>query len=494
MTNSLTLIKYNLLGLYNKFNKNKNNFSLVLLVAIIFTGIIGFQFVMTSLFTLEDLQGTGYEYIILLSPLLTWISISLLFIVSTSVLSKENDSDILLSLPIKKYSIILSKSLITITMYFLLGLIIIFPTSIIYYLEINGSITIIINTILSILLLAIFFTSIGYYFNSFINFFVVKFRFYKIIRLVLVLLSVFLFLFFYIKSTTSNISDISIINELIQYIAFNDITILLILLITTLFLFSTSILLFSLYYGKQAMFYKTNKKTIDTKVNSPLISLVKKELKMYFNSTMYLFNTIIGYLLMLGGSIYLLFSKNEISNLETIVFLFITSSLAVTCTTNSSISLEGKNLWILKTSPTKVKTILLSKVLMNLVLLIPTITLSFILLLISNRISLPITLLLYALSLVISVFISIGGILVNLLLPKLDFKNEMEVVKQSASAITSILFFLVFLSTPSLLFLLEIFNITLNSLIIVNIIYILILDIIIYFIFNNFGEKLFNKL
>lgn len=48
--------------------------------------------------------------------------------------------------------------------------------------------------------------------------------------------------------------------------------------------------------------------------------------------------------------------------------VFIASMLSLSCPAASSISLEGKNIWILKSSPVEVKTILNAKIAVNLTL------------------------------------------------------------------------------------------------------------------------------
>ena len=53
--------------------------------------------------------------------------------------------------------------------------------------------------------------------------------------------------------------------------------------------------------------------------------------------------------------------------------IILSFGVGLTCTTGSSISIEGKNLWILKSSPLEVKDIFISKIAVNIILLVPAI-------------------------------------------------------------------------------------------------------------------------
>lgn len=495
MYNTLTIIKYDLLAIINKFNKNKKSLLFTLVIAFLCILVFGFQFLITSIISLDSLIDSGFEYSIFISPLLVWLSSSLLFIVTNSVLLTEKNTEFLLSLPIKKSNIISSKSFLHISFYILIGLIVLIPTSILYIVKVDNNYLYLINSLLIIFFLSLGITGIGYLFNTFINFFVVKLKFYKLVRMLLVLGSVFIFLGVYLYITLStNILNIIIIKDLVDYIINDNFVTFLIFSATSIILLILGTFTFSKLYGIKPKTFKSDNNKLNYNSDNILLSLIKKEFNNYKNSTMYLFNTVIGYIMILGGAIFLVFFNKEVYNLDVMIYLFLSFCLSITCTTNSSISLEGKNIWIIKTAPIKTITILLSKVLMNLIMLSSVLTISFFILIISNKIQISTLLLLYLLSILIAIFISFSGIIVNLLLPKLEFKNEMEVVKQSAAAISSILFFICFLSTPSLLYMLNLITCNLNTLIIINILYLILLNTFIVFIFFKKGPKLFKKL
>ena len=95
------------------------------------------------------------------------------------------------------------------------------------------------------------------------------------------------------------------------------------------------------------------------KIKTPFRALFEKELRRYLGSSSYVINTALGIMVLCFvscGCILFGISNIEnlfgISSLELILTqygsLVIASFLIMSCTTSSSISLEGNNLWILQ--------------------------------------------------------------------------------------------------------------------------------------------------
>lgn len=500
MSNIFKIIKYDLLMLKNRLTRNKDNKKNTIIILVMLCSVVYFIATMAwqSSVLLDQLYNTGLESFVITQMLLMYSFTIILFVINNSVVLNEKDSDFLLSLPIKKKEIIIAKSLIKYITYCLLGLGILIPTVIVYILKMNASYLLIFNSICLVLLLSLSFVGFSYLFNAFINFVIIRFKFYKLIRMVLVLSSVFAFLYVYVSFMTSiNVVDVFLFSNLTSVISESDYLALIYVGLFSVVLFSLSIYVFSKIYGYNAKNFKNNDSRIRIgyKKSSPLKTLVKKEFKNYFSSSIYIMNTIIGNILLIAGSVYLVFDTMIPSDiLPTYIYLILCFSLSLSCTTNSSISLEGKNLWIIKSSPIKYETVMFSKVLMNLILLVGTLTFSFIMLLISGKIDTVLVVSLFILSLLISLFISFGGILVNMLLPKLDFKNEMQVVKQSSASVSSILFFLLFLSAPAFIYMMGIFEMDLIAMVVINIGYIFILDVVIILVCYKYTTRLISNL
>ena len=104
-----------------------------------------------------------------------------------------------------------------------------------------------------------------------------------------------------------------------------------------------------------------------------------------------------------------------------------------------SISIEGKNLWILKSLPIDEMDIFKSKILLNIFLTIPISIISFLLIGIKLNFGLN-TIILVMISIVLlAIFSATLGLFINLLYPKLEFTSDVQVVKQGASVIINMI-------------------------------------------------------
>lgn len=162
-----------------------------------------------------------------------------------------------------------------------------------------------------------------------------------------------------------------------------------------------------------------------------------------------------------GGSIFL-FGKDTVSKvleipmaenfLLPVVAAVISFCVVMTCTTSPSISLEGRNLGILKSLPLEPMTIFLGKVGVNLILLLPAVVLNVGLLSAGLGFDGLEAILFLCVEVLYSLMIAIAGILVNLYLPKLEWTAQVAVVKQSASVLVAMLIGFGSIVTPILLY------------------------------------------
>ena len=206
--------------------------------------------------------------------------------------------------------------------------------------------------------------------------------------------------------------------------------------------------------------YSDNKKSYNRK--SIFLALYKKEMGRFLSSYMAVLNAGLGVILLCVFSIFLLFNSveqiGESSGIENIneylsnfAPLFIASILSLSCPAASAISLEGKNIWILQSSPVKVKMILNSKIAVNLTLHLIgymisifafTLKLDMNFIQVINLIIVPIC---------YSIFITVIGISLNKKYPNYEWESEMMVVKQSMPVIVSGLVGIIALIIPILL-------------------------------------------
>ncbi|MEA4832605.1 MAG: hypothetical protein VB118_08325 [Oscillospiraceae bacterium] len=185
------------------------------------------------------------------------------------------------------------------------------------------------------------------------------------------------------------------------------------------------------------------------KSGSAFGALFVREARRYFSSVIYVTNTLFGSVLMVIASVAIWFVGDEtiamlVSNsampaglIDFVLPYAIGFCVMVGCTSVSSVSLEGNRIWILKSLPVDTVRILGVKVLLSFVLSAPAAVLAAIS--VGLRLSLnpgviAVTVM-HCLAYV--VFCSVFGLIINLLFPKMQWQNDAEVVKQSASVMVA---------------------------------------------------------
>ena len=233
--------------------------------------------------------------------------------------------------------------------------------------------------------------------------------------------------------------------------------------------------------------------------NSSLFSLYKKEIKRYFSSSLYVINTSFGCILIFVLIIsILLFNDNAISyfnkitsfneTIKTNIFLVFSILCVLSSTTNSSISLEGKSFWILKMLPVSNDKIFISKILVNLTILIPTILIAGTFFGIFLHLSLLEFLFIYLTPLVYGIFACVNGLLLNLIFPRFDYENEVPVIKQSMAVVLTILIGVIMVVVPF-----NLMTININSIIVITSV-IFLIDILIIIVLHFYGTRKVERL
>lgn len=538
------LLKTNLinsLGLnnikHNKKTRVKNTFTGIgFVLAVVFVASLIMLYSSAMAMVLKE---AGMLDLILISSMI--ISSLIIFITSIykaqGILFAGKDFESLTSLPIKTSTIITSKIVELLIFNYLFIALIIFPTSIIYYINSNVGLL-------------------------FFVYMFIAFLFIPVIPVVLASILAFCFTFIAARTKHKNLilTVISLIffttlivlsfkmNDFIAYIVANKNSIIeaiktiyppahyyskalsnLDIVSLGMMMFSSIIvfILFVVIFGKNYKSInskmrdnhkKSNYEFTKVKTSSQLNSLIKKELRRYFSSTIYVMNTTLGLVLIIIAAVIAIFigKKGLIESfiglnnaefsaivpyinefIQYIPIILICLGVSLSCTTSSSISLEGKNLWILRSAPVKTADILKAKVTVNLIILIPAIVLSTILFWIGFDLSLTIALWTFLIPSLLAVFISVSGIIINLNFPKLNWKNETQVIKQSLSVMVSIILNIALLAIILGLCYISIrfLNITnMNTYLIEMAVLFFILDFIGISILKKTGEKLFNNL
>ena len=183
------------------------------------------------------------------------------------------------------------------------------------------------------------------------------------------------------------------------------------------------------------------------KRKSALWALTVRELRHLVSSSGYMLNAGIGLLVALFPPIMLFFGGEVVEELGDVLSrLYAPFALSATAVCLSmvifsacTVSLEGRSLWIVRTAPVPTRTVLLSKAIYHLILTTPVAVLATVLYAIRFSLALHEVILVILGLLSFLTFCAFFGLLMNLLFPKLEWKNELVPVKQGAAVLLTML-------------------------------------------------------
>ncbi|MBR6949797.1 MAG: hypothetical protein IKH54_06420 [Bacilli bacterium] len=297
------------------------------------------------------------------------------------------------------------------------------------------------------------------------------------------------------------------IKDLLLYIIIN-------IVITVAFIFILNKIYFKINsrLKKVITSNKTNIGSLKIKTKSVIKSLISKEVKTFFNIPVFIINAGFGLVLYIIAVLYIcikfdsmipiLTDKNTLnislklinSNLSIIIFGLLSATAYMTSITNSLISLEGRNINILKSLPISTKTILLSKILSGLALTTPVFVIGNIILFIRFNISFIDMILLLSLYILIPLVSHFVGLIINLKFPKLDFDNPTEVVKQSMSSFIAVMIGMILFVVSIVLISKIIGKYNATLILFISFIIYLVIDYCLYLYLTKISVKEFNKL
>ena len=233
-------------------------------------------------------------------------------------------------------------------------------------------------------------------------------------------------------------------------------------LIFTLFVWILSKRFTEICTGLNATYAKHNYKLGELKAEHVLLSLFKKEMKLYFSSSLYVTNSGIGYILavLLAGAIAVMGVDSLAEFMEMPMFLplihkvlpfVLAMPLCMMSTSACTVSMEGKTFWQLQVLPVKAKDIYNAKLLWNLAVAAPFYLASVVLMLIGAKPALSDALHYFLIPLVLLAYCIVLGLACNLWFPKLNWDNEAQVVKQGAAVLVSMLGGVIAVIAPAVL-------------------------------------------
>lgn len=520
MTNLKILIKNDfrlLLGVIQGKKHRKSvgvAISMLCVAIIVVYGLYTFQ----TKIMFDELSVLGLNNLVLFHGIMTTVTVLLIFgVMRVSGFQKFNDTELLMSLPIKKRDIVIAKTLNRYIYDLFFAFVFLSPFVILYQVYTRFNFAMTVFAVILVLILPLLSVGISFFCDYFITRFFNKLknaRLYKSLFSVSILVLILCLLL--IKTLTygnvnifnieAYFADRPIINAILKALLFRDWVSIAMVCIITIFPFALGMGLFSQNYGKNLVSYQPKFYNLKFNENKgELKSLFLKELNVYFTTPAYISNTIIGPILILVLAVvisiigvgnlgaYFGFSATETQFYPLIIgamFCFCCATASISC---NSISLEGKQFWIIKSSPINENVLFLSKAMVNLVVVCPFIIISTIIVSVVASFNLTEFLVVLFLPLIFTAIISFGGVLVNLLLPKMEWDEEVKVVKQSLSTLISL--FAGFFIAPIPIGILFIFSsVKIVYVVLISFaVYLTILTTILLFLFTK-GKKLLIKI
>lgn len=177
------------------------------------------------------------------------------------------------------------------------------------------------------------------------------------------------------------------------------------------------------------------------------ISLFKREIKRVFASSIYVTNSLVGCILMVVLSISLLLidinQVEEILKIPGIIMrvapIVLILPVLIIPTTSSSISMEGKEVWINQTLPIRPKDIYNSKILTNFAVVFPFYLIAIIIALIALKPGFVDSIFIIIVPIFFIIYSTIIGLSINLRFPNLVWDSEVSVVKQSLATLIAMI-------------------------------------------------------
>ncbi len=512
------LMKYSwlrLLGTIQGKKQRKSSVVASLLVVLFGAGIVAIYGLQAwSMF--KGLAPLGLSQICVFhASLITLCVLTILGVMRSAGKKKERYQDMLMSLPLKKSEIVLSKLISTYLLDLFFAFALLMPFVVLYFVFTQFSLATLLIAILMIFVLPLFSVGITNIASFVINRIFNKSKyasFYKSICSVFILLVVFALLMVktigYGTIDPANMNayfnDRPLTNFLTKAILSQDLVSILVIVGLCIATFVLGLLLAIASYGKTETGYHSKSTEISfPKKHSLFGSLLKKEVNNYLTTPAFLSNTILAPLLILVLSIFIssigidgisqklgvAISQQDLTGLICVIFMFSLSSGVIS---GSTVSLEGKNFWILKSSPIKENLLFLAKALLQVIFTSPMVVIGAIILAIFVPLNFVNFLIVLIVPLIFSLLLSFAGVFVNLCLPKLEFDDESKVVKQSLSTLVMMLGGMLLSVLPIIVYAYTTLTILQLSLIFGSL-YLVLLLVFVILLFTV-GKKLFRKL
>ncbi len=450
--------------------KQISSITMLLLIAVV---MLFYVFTYTNI-GVEVLTPMGIQrFIPAVAYILVFITtVMMSFTKTKNILFNSKDNELAFSLPLTKNQIFLARMINVAVLNYLFSILIFLACSIFYGISQSMQVSYYLMAVILTIFLPLLPTAISIIIAYIIAYITNKFKTSKMIEIVFNFI-IFGAIMILVYSTNSilnvilqNVEKVQnflngigyFIKSMHMALIHMDVKQLFVFILINILSFVIITLLFGGGYkkiilsSKSATFKGKHKnKNVEYSSNTKLTSLIKKEFKTYTSSVIYVVNTLFGVVMLAGLTLYTVFIDNSmiqqlinsesdtdfIFSISCLLLILLSFILTMSNTACSSISIEGKKFWILKTIPVKIADVLKSKIMLNMLVIVPVTLICIALLCISFNISAIEMILLCVFATLLTYSCTIFGLIINLRTPKLDWQNETQVVKQSTSSFIS---------------------------------------------------------
>lgn len=470
MDNFLLLLKCD----FKKLFAPKKNGKLGALIAYIILAIciLIISVVYTAIFALVLPSESKHISLALVCGIYT-IFVLFTTVGSSKLLFGAKDYDLLNSLPIKPHVIILSKIAYAYILD-LIGAFVCFIPAVITYSIIVGNIAItLLMALLALPFVPLFPLVLGFLLGTVINVISAKVKNKTLFGTIFGIIFFGAYFYFMFAMDTSNVNDEQMANAILNVkgifclffgyskgVTGNYLLLIAHSLFGVLFALGY-IFIVSKYYKKVNTLIMSKRSSgkyklqQDSATSSTMsIALLKREIKMFFSDTTIIINTIIGPLFSVVLAIFVLLkggldgltggegiTAEESANLQYYVGLLVKNFLPYVAVffigmsyySAFAISIEGKNMWIIKHLPINGKGYFTSKLLMGLLLSVPTSLICIIVLGVALKAMWYDILIAVIITVAYAIFENLLGLAVNIKYHNFDWSSTAEVVKRGTS-------------------------------------------------------------
>lgn len=474
-----TLIKKQLLELNRSFfydsKKGKLRSKLasavfILAYAFLMVGILGICFAYLSYTVCEPFTAAGLDW--LYFSFMTLIAIALGVFGSVfntySSLYKSNDNDLLLSLPIPVRHILISRLIGVYLMGLMFSGVVMLPALIVYYVVAKPGALAVFGSILLTLLISVFVLVLSCLLGWVVAKISARLKNRSLVIVVLSLLFIAAYYYIYYKASAmlqtlllsavvfgEEIKDSAAILYFIGLCGTGDILAMIFVTAAVLALFALTWRILSRSFLKIATAsdaaVKVKYRERTSRRRSPRAALLYKELRRFLSSSNYMLNCALGTLAMPICAVLILVKGDVLIRYMSEAFgmgadlscavlaVALCFVVAMNDITAPSVSLEGKNLWIVQSLPVDMRQVLCAKLELHLLLTaVPALLCSLSVCAVFDP-SPAMAVLSTLLPLLFALFGALGGLAVSLIRPNLSWTSEISAVKQSFSVLAVLL-------------------------------------------------------